>query len=280
MAHSTANPTTLPTGHRLRLRLPMQIVRPVVTLGLLFTLWEIAARTGLVNDFLFPPPTAIAQALWTISGPNGAEPYALVMHILMSMYRLLFGVGLALVLGTLIGLAIALTRWGRAIFKPIISALMPVPTLAWTPILLLVFGIDNRTTIAVVFIAASFEVIYNVVTGVEMLSKKNYWVAQSMGATNRQIFTKVLLPGILPYLITGLKLGVGYAWRALIAAEMLAASSHGLGFMIFDASEYMSMEIIYGGILVISLLGLLIERVAIGELEKRTIHKWGVHVER
>lgn len=268
-----------PQGLRLP-TIPMAIVRPMISIGVIFGLWEIAARTGMINDFLFPPPTAILAALWTEAGPNGNPPYAMLWHILLSFYRLAMGVGLALIAGILIGLAIGLTRWGRATFKPIISAIMPVPTLAWTPVLLLVFGIDNWTTITVVFIATLFEIVYNVVTGLEMMSRKVYWVAHSMGANRVQTFRFVILPGVMPYLITGLKLGVGYAWRALVAAEMLAASSFGLGFMIYDASEYMTMEIIYGGILMISLLGLLIERFGIGQLEKHTIQKWGVNVER
>src|SRR3546814_14769726 len=101
-----------------------------------------------------------------------------------------------------------------------------------------------------------------------------------MGADNLQIFRKVIVPGILPYLITGLKLGIGYAWRALIAAEMLAASSFGLGFMIFDAAEYMSMDIIYGGIVLIGVLGYLLENVLLGRLEAVTIRRWGRSEER
>src|SRR3546814_9665518 len=106
-----------------------------------------------------------------------------------------------------------------------------------------------------------------------MLSVLFFWVARSMGADNLQIFRKVIVPGILPYLITGLKLGIGYAWRALIAAEMLAASSFGLGFMIFDAAEYMSMDIIYGGIVLIGVLGYLLENVLLGRLEAVTINR-------
>jgi NitT/TauT family transport system permease protein len=186
---------------------------------------------------------------------------------------------IAIALGTLVGVAIGMTRWGRFIFRPLISALMPVPTLAWTPVLLLAVGIDDRATIIVVAIAASFEVIYTIVAGLEMMNVRVFWVAQSMGATPLQIFWRVILPGILPYLITGVRLGTGYAWRALIAAEMLAASSYGLGFMIFDASEYMSMDVIYGGVVLIALLGYLVENVLIGRLEAATIDKWGVRVE-
>lgn len=255
----------------------MTVLRPVITIGLLLGLWEIAARTGMINDFLFPPPSVIFLNLFqSIGQPSGG----ILMDIFSSTYRLLVGVGLALVFGTLIGLAIGLTRWGRFVFRPIISAIMPIPTLAWTPILLLVFGIDDKTTITVVFIATTFEIIYNVVTGLEMMTRKVYWVASSMGASRIQMLRFVIIPGVLPYLVTGLKLGTGYAWRALIAAEMLAASSHGLGFKIFDAQEYMDMPSIYGGIIVISVMGLLIERVAIGTIEAHTINKWGINVER
>lgn len=253
----------------------MQVARPVIVIGTLLLIWEMMARGGWINTFLFPPPSVIGWTLW-----REMTDGSLMMHILRSLYRLLAGLGLAIVLGTLIGIAIGMTRWGRAIFKPIISALMPVPTLAWTPVLLLAVGINDRTTILVVFIAASFEVIYNVVSGIESMNVRTFWVARSMGATRLQIFWKIIIPGVLAYLITGIKLGTGYAWRALIAAEMLAASSYGLGFMIYDASEYMTMGVIYGGIVTIALLGYVIENVLLGLLEANTIQKWGVNVVR
>lgn len=256
-------------------RLSLSIARPLISIGTVFLVWEIAARAGWINAFLFPPPSAIAATLWQelLSGE-------LLLHIGRSLYRLLTGMALAVVFGTLIGIAIGMTAWGRAIFKPLISAFMPVPTLAWTPVLLLLVGINDRTTIIVVFIAAAFEVIYTVVSGIEGMSVRLFWVARSMGASRQQIFWKIILPGIMPYLITGIRLGSGYAWRALIAAEMLAASSYGLGFMIFDASEYMTMEVIYGGILLIAIFGYVIENVIVGRLEAATVEKWGVQVAR
>lgn len=261
---------------RFNLPLSMSVIRPVVSIGAPLLLWEAAVRLGWIDAFLFPAPSAIAATMWRQTWPDGD----LLLHAGRSLYRLLAGMALAIVIGTAVGIAIGMTRWGRAIFKPIISAFMPVPTLAWTPILLLAIGIDDRTTIVVVFIAASFEVIYNIVSGVEMMSRKVFWVARSMGASPSQIFWKVILPGVTPYLITGAKLGTGYAWRALIAAEMLAASSYGLGFMIYDASEYMTMEVIYGGIALIAVLGYFIENVLLGRIEAATVEKWGIQVER
>lgn len=252
---------------------------PIISLGVPLLIWEILGRSDLINTFLFPPPSAIMQTLWNQIGWSG-EGSALYGHVYYSMLRLVAGLGLATVLGTFIGILIGLTKWGRFLFKPLLSLFMPVPTLAWTPILLLLIGIDNRTTILIVFIAASFEVILNVIAGIENMNVKVFWVARSMGASRTQIFFKVIIPGICPYLITGIKLGSGYAWRALIAAEMLAASSFGLGFMIYEASEFMDMNTIYGGLLLISLLGYFIENVLLGWLEKNTIGKWGVQVER
>lgn len=267
-------------ANSISLRRIFDSIQPMIAIAIPLLIWEATGRMGWINTFLFPPPSQIAHTIWVQAGPNGHPPGAILMHVGRSLYRFLSGLALAIVIGTAVGIAIGMTRWGRLIFTPLISAIMPVPTLAWTPILLLLVGLDDRTTIIIVFIAASFEVIYTIVVGIEMMSVKVFWVARSMGASRQQIFWKVIIPGILPYLITGTRLGSGFAWRALIGAEMLAASSYGLGFMIYDASEYMSMDMIYGGIALVALLGYFIENVLIGRLEAATTSKWGVNVER
>jgi taurine transport system permease protein len=255
-------------------------LRPVISVGTLLLLWELAATFGLVNATLIPPPSAVFLGLWVQAGPNGHPPYATWAHVGNSLYRIVAGMLLAIVVGSMVGLSIGLSRWGRRIFQPLVSAMLPIPTLAWTPILLLVFGIDDRTTITVVFLAASLQIIYNVAAGLEALSEKPFWVAQSMGASRLRCVWMVALPAIFPFLITGVKLGIGFAWRSLIAAEMLAASSYGLGFMIFDAVEYLSMDTIFGGVVLIALLGYVLENVIMGRVEAATTRRWGVQVER
>lgn len=255
-------------------------MRPLISIMAPLMLWELAAQLGWINKFLLPPPSAILRAIVLQSGPEGNPPYAIWLHVWSSLYRILVGVLLALVIGGSVGMLIGMTRWGRRVFQPVISALLPVPTLAWTPILLLVFGIDDRTTIAVVCIAASFQIIYNVAAGLDQLSDKVFWVAQSMGATRMQCVWRVAIPGTMPFLITGIKLGIGFAWRSLIAAEMLAASSYGLGFMIFDAAEYLSMDVIFGGIFLIGILGYTLENIILGKIEAVTTKRWSVQVER
>lgn len=255
-------------------------LRPVITISTLLLIWELAGTLGWINVALIPVPSTIFAAIWVQAGPEGSPPYVLWSHIGKSLYRILVGILLAIVIGGAVGLLIGLTKWGRRIFQPIVSAMIPIPTLAWTPILLLIFGIDDRTTITVVFLAASFQIIYNVAAGLDALSDKAFWVAQSMGASRLRCVWAVALPGIFPFLITGVKLGIGFAWRSLIAAEMLAASAFGLGFMIFDAVEYLSMDIIFGGILLIALMGYVLENIVMGKIEAVTTKRWGVQVER
>lgn len=255
-------------------------LRPLISVSLVLLAWELVCALGWINKALIPPPSTIFASLWLQGGPDGSPPYALWGHAGKSLYRILAGMGLAIVIGSLVGLLIGMTRWGRRIFQPIVSAMLPIPTLAWTPILLLIFGIDDKTTITVVFLAASFQIIYNVAAGLDALSEKPFWVAQSMGASRLRCVWIVALPGIFPFLITGVKLGIGFAWRSLIAAEMLAASTFGLGFMIFDAVEYLNMDTIFGGILMIAAMGFLLENVIMGRIEKVTIKRWGVQVER
>lgn len=255
-------------------------LRPLISVGTVLLLWELASDLGAINSALIPAPSSIFASIWVQAGPDGHPPYAVWAHVGKSLYRILAGIALAIVVGTLVGLAIGLSRWGRRIFQPLVAAILPIPTLAWTPILLLVFGIDDKTTITVVFLAASLQIIYNVAAGLEALSQKPFWVARSMGASRLRCVWAVALPAIFPFLITGIKLGIGFAWRSLIAAEMLAASSYGLGFMIFDAVEYLSMDVIFSGVILIGSLGYVLENVIMGRVESATIKRWGVQVER
>ena len=255
-------------------------LRPVISLTVVLLLWEAGCAAQWINATLIPPPSVIFATLWQQAGPEGPHPFVLWAHAGKSLYRIVVGMGLAVMVGGVVGLLIGMTRWGRLVFQPLVSAMMPIPTLAWTPVLLLVFGIDDRTTISVVFLAASFQIIYNVTAGLDAMSDKPFWVLQSMGASRLRCVWTVALPGIFPYLITGVKLGIGFAWRSLIAAEMLAASSYGLGFMIFDAVEYLSMDTIFGGVLLIAGMGYVLENIVMGRIEAVTTKRWGVQTER
>jgi NitT/TauT family transport system permease protein len=143
-------------------------------------------------------------------------------------------------------------------------------------VIILWLGLGNATIIFVTMLASIFPIIYNSAAGVRSMTIKHIWAAETMGADKKTIFLRVLLPGAMPYIIAGHKLALGRAWRALVATEMVVATGYGLGYLIFEARTFMDTETMYGGIAMIAILGLIIEKGFFGRLERKTIEKWGM----
>ena len=152
----------------------------------------------------------------------------------------------------------------------------PIPGLAYAPLFLLWFGLGNKSAVLLVGFVSAFPIIFNTWTGVKAV--KEIWVrsAQSMGADDRRMFRHVILPGALPYILTGLRLGLAQAWRVLVAIEMLAAVPWGLGWMIFGAREFLNTDVMLAGIVVIGVLGLALEKLVFQRLEHFTVVRWGM----
>jgi len=159
---------------------------------------------------------------------------------------------------------------------PLVSVLSPIPSLAWVPLFILWFGLGNAASIALVFYAATFPVILNTWTGVKSVNR--IWVrsAESMGAGDHAVFRRVVLPGSLAFIIAGLRQAFARAWIAVVGGEMIAATSWGLGWVIFDSKEYLNTDVMLGSLLVIGALGLVIERLVFQMLEHRTVGRWGM----
>lgn len=257
------------------MRLTMDTLRFCGPILFALAVWEGCSRLGLVSPILVPPPSAVFANILRLMHSDDGEMPVLLSHTLISFGRIFAGYGLAAVLCTGLGLLMGINRTIDAFFNPIITVLMPIPTLAWVPIVILWLGMSNATIIFVIFLAGMFPIIYNSAAGVRGISKKQLWAAEIMGATHHKIFFKVLLPGALPQIITGHILAVSNGWRALVGAEMLAGSGWGLGYMIFDARTFMNTETVYSGIVMIALLGLLIEKGLFSPLQHYTIERWG-----
>jgi NitT/TauT family transport system permease protein len=243
-------------------------VVPFVVVG---AIWEIAAHAGLFPKVLFPSleQVALTVARLTMSG-------VLLHHALDTLIRLVGGFALAATVGVGIGLLIGRSRWAEDTILPLVSILAPIPGLAYTPLFLLWFGPGNLTAILLVGFVASFAVIYNTWTGVKTV--KEIWLrsAQAMGANERRLFRQVILPGALPYILTGLRLGLAQAWRVLVAVEMLAAVPWGLGWLIFGAREFLNTDVMLGGVAVIAIIGLALENLVFKRLEDFTVVRWGM----
>lgn len=239
----------------------------VVVLGA----WEIVAQSGMFPARLFPTLEKVAGALWRLTA-TGALP----MHVAETMLRLLGGFGIAAIVGVALGILMGRVKWIEDVALPIVSIGAPIPGLAYAPIFLMWFGIWNPTVILLVAIVASFPIILNTWTGVKAV--KEIWVrsAQAMGATDRRLFSQVVLPGSLPYIMTGLRLGLAQAWRILVGVEMLAAVPWGLGWMIFGAREFLATDVMLAGIAVIGVIGLLLEKLVFQRIEQATVVRWGM----
>ena len=241
---------------------------PFVVVG---AIWEAVAHAGLFPPRFFPPLEAIAAvfARLTISG-------VLPHHALDTLARLSAGFALAALVGVTIGILMGRSRRAEDILLPLVSIGAPIPGLAYAPLFLLWFGPGNVSAVALVAFVSTFPIIYNSWTGVKAV--KDIWVrsAQAMGANDRRLFRHVILPGALPYIMTGLRLGLAQAWRILVGIEMLAAVSWGLGWLIFGAQEFLNTDVMLAGIVVIALIGLTLEKLVFEPLEEFTVVRWGM----
>jgi ABC-type nitrate/sulfonate/bicarbonate transport system permease component len=232
--------------------------------------WEITAHLGVFPRKLFPPLEEVAAAFVRLTA-SGVLPH----HVLDTLVRLLAGFVLAAAAGIAIGFAMGRSRRAEDVFLPLISIGAPIPGLAYAPLFLLWFGLGNMTAVLLVAFVSAFPIVFNTWTGVKAV--KEIWVrsAQAMGADDRRLLHHVILPGALPYVLTGIRSGLGFGWRALIAAELVGAPD-GLGQMIFAAADYHRSDIIIAGCLIIGLIAIGMDRWLLIPIERRTIARWGL----
>lgn len=245
-------------------------------IAIFLLVWQASAVSGVINPLLLPSPSAIFANIGRLLVPDHGQPSILIQHVLVSLWRVIAGYGAAAVLCTIIGILMGVNKRIYSFFDPIITIFMPIPAMAWVPIIILWLGMSNATIMVVIFISCLFPIIYNTAAGVRRISYKHLWAARIMGASRSRIFLKVLLPGALPGIITGHILAFSNGWRALVGSEMLAGAGFGIGYMIFDARTFMDTETVYAGMMIIALLGVIIEKGVFRSLQRFTIERWGV----
>jgi NitT/TauT family transport system permease protein len=267
-ARSSAGPPPAAFGTSARWRAVAQTALPFLVVG---ALWEITAHLGIFPPRLFPPLEDVAAALvrLTLAG-------ILPRHAAETLLRLLAGFGLAAIVGVGLGIAMGRSRLAEDALVPLVSIAAPIPGVAYAPLFLLWFGLGNVSAILLVGFVSTFPIIFNTWTGVKAV--KEIWVrsAQAMGADERRLFRQVILPGALPYILAGLRLGLAQAWRILVVVELLAAVPWGLGWLIFGAREFLNTDVMLAGIVVIGLIGLGLENLVFRRLEHMTVVRWGM----
>ena len=242
-----------------------------MSVGLACLIWEAFAQSGVFPQALAPSIVVIGSALGRML-VNGT----MLRHTSYTLYRVVFGFVLAGLFGVPLGILMGRFRRVERFFVPLVSVLMPIPSLAWVPVFILWFGLGNAATIALVFYAASFPVIFNTWTGVRSVNRLWIRSAEAMGADEKVLFQKVVLPGALPFIITGFRQAFARAWIAVVGGEMIAATSWGLGWVIFDSKEFLNTDVMLASLAVIGIVGLGFERLIFQTLERRTVARWGM----
>jgi NitT/TauT family transport system permease protein len=232
----------------------------------LLVVWELAARLNFIDTRFFPAPSSVIAVL--IDMLRSGE---LVTNTLVSLRRLAWGTLIGGVPALVLGIAMGLNRWVRAVFDPLVAATYPIPKSAILPLALLIFGLGEASKIFMVAIGVFFPVVINATTGVLQINRIYLDVGRNYKANRWKTFWTIALPGALPVIMTGFKLGVGIGLLLIAIAEMIGAKS-GLGYMIWTAWETFSVEQMYVGLFMIAIIGFVLS-VALNELE-RVIIPW------
>lgn len=237
---------------------------------LLATAWGVAVWTYEVPLRVFPAPADVAAAFMA-----QLKAGALGNHIWQSLRRVLVGGTLAVVTSVPLGIAISTNRLVAAFFTPILRFFAVLAGIAWIPLATLWFGYGFGAITFIIFNAVFFVVVYNTILGVSRIPQALRDAARSLGANRWQLLTEVLLPGALPNIVTGIRTGMGFAWRGLIAAEIIATNA-GLGYMLFLARDFYRTEVIVLGMILIGAIWVAIDRLILAPVERRTIERWGL----
>ena len=221
--------------------------------------WQCVSVFGLrfnpQLDVMLPPPTAVFSAAVDL-----VERGVLMTHIFDSLYRVLLAVGTAGVIGVPLGLAMGWFPRFRSVVDPLLEFIRPIPPLAWIPLSILWFGIGDAQIVYIIFLAAFFPIVLNSMAGARDIDTYLVRAGLSLGARSGELFVTVVLPGALPNIFTGARIGLGIGWMALVAGELVAAPS-GLGYMINNARTLFRSDYILLGMVLIGALGLLLDYV-------------------
>lgn len=238
---------------------------------LLLILWSVASRTGIFGRvdvdrgaLLLPDPQKVAVEFWKM-----IKSGYLLSNVWVSMKRVLTGFFLAILIGTPIGIFMGMNEHIQHFLHPIVRLFSPIPGVAWVPLAILWFGLGNRAAIFIITVGAISPIVINTLQGAMEVDKKLIGVLQIMEARKYQIITRCILPSIIPYLISGYKLGLGFAWRVVIAAEMVGVPK-GLGYVLNVGRNTGDTSITMITILSLGVLMIIMENLLFTPLERFT----------
>ncbi|BBV67314.1 taurine ABC transporter permease TauC [Kluyvera ascorbata] len=249
-----------PRTRALKLRWPLSrhLTLSLATLAVLLVIWWAVAAAHWVSPLFLPAPGQVLNKLLTIASPQGFMDATLWQHLAASLGRIVVALLAATLIGIPVGIAMGLSPTVRGILDPLIELYRPVPPLAYLPLMVIWFGIGETSKILLIYLAIFAPVAMSTLAGVKSAQQVRIRAAQSLGANRAQVLWLVILPGALPEILTGLRIGLGVGWSTLVAAELIAAT-RGLGFMVQSAGEFLATDVVLAGIAVIAIIAFSLE---------------------
>jgi len=238
------------------------LLKKMAVPAMIVFIWWFVVRCFNVNAFLFPSPERILVAFKDLILRDELQS-----HVRTSFLRAFRGFSLTIFLAVPLGVLFYMFRRFFSYFDGLMNFLRSVPPLAMIPLLILWFGIDEASKLALIVLSCFFPIFLNTLSGLNNVDKKLLVMGDSLNLTQFEKIRYIMIPEAAPAVITGLRLALGNSWRALIAAEMIAASS-GIGYMILDAEEMAKTDVVYAGILTIGSLGLFMDKMCLLILAK------------
>jgi NitT/TauT family transport system permease protein len=250
------------------------VSRKLTIVAALLALWELWTRLFHVSPLLFPPASAVLVAFARALASGEIPGYGL-QSLKVLLTGMAFGVAIALILTTLA----VTSRVGADLLQTLTSMFNPLPAIALMPLALLWFGLGTNSLVFVIVHSVLWPMALATYTGFVTVPLTLRRVGQNFGLTGWRFVAGILLPAAFPYLLAGIKLGWAFAWRTIIAAEMVfgvAGSQGGLGWFIYQNRFEMNTDLVFAGLLTVIVIGLFVENVFFRWLERRTVQRWGM----
>ncbi|HHT9105192.1 MAG TPA: ABC transporter permease [Candidatus Wujingus californicus] len=248
----------------------MNIVKRIIFYILLVGIWELLYRLGIWPEYVLPSVVSVCKTLI-----HGFHDQTFLIGIAISMKRIAIGYGISIVIGILLGLLIGRVRIFEETLGSLISGLQTLPTICWLPLALLWFGLNDWSIMFLVIMGAVLSITIATDAGVKSVPLLYMRAAKTMGARGWKLYLEVIIPAALPYIITGMKQGWSFAWRSLMAGELLIVCV-GLGHLLMIGRELNDMSQVIAVMIVIIIIGILVDRLFFIKVERRIRERWGL----
>ncbi len=246
---------------------------PALPFVLILIAWMAGGAIFHPNKATLPPVGDVIEAVWT-----RALDGELIRNIQASLWRLFLGASVGIITGIIGGFVAGLYRHVSDFLNPLVVFFNAISGIVWLPLMIGWLGIGTALAVFLIWNTVFFIVFQNTVLGVQLVPQVFEQGVQALGGGRWEIVRTVILPGALPYILTGIRSGLGFGWRALIAAE-LVGTPDGLGQMIFAAADYHRSDIIIAGCLIIGTIAIAMDRWLLLPIERRTIERWGLVID-